>query len=88
MDKTAEIVFEIMRENMHCKERLLTEENRKRPLTGSPFYFSAVDMMYLLLETEKRFGIYLEEEALANYRFSTIDQVVAAVNERLCESVR
>ncbi len=88
MEKTTEIVFEIMREKMHCREQLLTEENRKRPLTGSPFYFGAVDMMYLLLETEKRFGIYLEEEALADYRFSTLNQIVAAVNERLCESVR
>ena len=88
MDKTAEIVFETMREKMHCKEQLLTEENRKRPLTGGPFYFSAVDLIYLLLETEKRFGICLEEEALADSRFSTLDQVIAAVNERLCESVR
>lgn len=69
-------VLEILRSKLHCPEELLAEENWDQPLTGRTFGLTAVGLTYLLLETEKIFGVRVPERCLRDYGFSTLNKIM------------
>lgn len=58
-------VLEVLRDKLHCPAELLAEENWDEPLTGRTFGLTAVDLTYLLLETEKALGVRVPGGLLA-----------------------
>lgn len=69
-------VLEILRDKLHCPAELLAEENWDEPLTGKMFGLTAVDLTYLLLETEKALGVRVQERCLRDYGFSTLNKII------------
>ena len=69
----------IMKEKLKINDELITEEYKDVPLTWRPFNFSAIQLMYLLLEIEKAFGIQIAEQCLSDYGFSTIEKIINIV---------
>lgn len=63
-----------------------TEQNPDAPLTGRPFLLTEVEMIYLLFEIEKQFGIRIGEEKLLEYGFSTVNRITELVAESLPEA--
>ena len=59
---------------MICRNPTLDIEWRAN-LLQPPYYFTAIDLMYLLLEVEKEFRIRINEDDLLNYKFSSIDNI-------------
>ena len=49
------------------------------PLTGNLIKCSAVDLVYILLEVEKEFGIRIPPERLDQYQFSSFEKICATV---------
>jgi acyl carrier protein len=71
-----EQIMLILKENFNLSDEHLADEYRDLPLTGEPFNFSAIQLMYLLLEIEKGTGIRIPEEAFHDYGFSTIEKII------------
>ena len=69
-------VLEVLRDKLHCPAELLAEENWEEPLTGRTFGLTAVDLTYLLLETEKALGVRVPEGCLRDYGFSTLNKII------------
>ena len=69
-------VLEILRDKLHCPAELLAEENWDEPLTGKMFGLTAVDLTYLLLDTEKSLGVRVPECCLRDYGFSTLNKLI------------
>ena len=75
-------ILSILKEKLSCTCQE-AEQNSDEPLTGSPFFLSEIDMVYLLFEVEKKFGIRVAEESLVGYGFSTLNQIITLVQEYL-----
>lgn len=60
---------------------------RDTPLTGSPLFLSGYEMVYVVLELMDIFQITFRAEDFADYRFNTINGIIAAVRNhiRQCE---
>ena len=69
-------VLEVLRDKLHCPAELLAEENWDEPLTGRTFGLTAVELTYLLLETEKALGVRVPEGYLRDYGFSTLNKII------------
>ena len=68
----------------HCAQEEL-ENGMDMPLTGRPFYLSDIEMVYLLLEIEKKYQLHIDEKFLVDYGFSTVHQIVGVVEQYLKE---
>lgn len=53
------------------------------PLTAKPFSFDGIQLYYFLMCLEEEFHIYFEAGDFANKGFFTLDNVVAAVQNKL-----
>ena len=79
-----EETMDLLYKRMGCP-RQMVEQHLDTPLTGTPFFFLDIDMVYLLFETEKYFGIQIPEEKLLEYGFSTVNHIVELVGNYLLE---
>lgn len=64
-------------------EGVLNPANWKKPLTGSFWGFSMVDMVYLVLELEKEFGIRFSPDELDDYGLSSIEKICTTLQKRI-----
>ncbi|MBQ7689393.1 MAG: hypothetical protein IJT27_09275 [Clostridia bacterium] len=52
------------------------------PLTGTPFQFSAIDMVYLFLEIRDKFQVRFFAEDVENYGFITINKITGIIERK------
>ena len=71
-------VVQLLCTKFHCAQEAL-EHGIDMPLTGSPFYLSDVEMVYLLFEVEKKYQLHIDEKFLAEYGFSTVRRIAETV---------
>ena len=76
--KVTKDVIELFCKRMGYSEQMI-EQHLDIPVTGKPYRFLDIDMVYLLFEIEKHFKIRIKEEDLLNYGLSSINQIVALV---------
>ena len=69
---TVDGLLDILREKMGVDENLLTEEYYDNQLTGMIFRFTALDMICLFLEVEKKFKCSINSNGIQNYEFNSI----------------
>lgn len=74
---------QICTEKFNLSPLLWTNENFTKPLTGAPWYFSGIDLTFLLFETEKYFNIRFSETDLICYGFSSIDKIRHTLMEKI-----
>ena len=80
-DDVCKKICGILREQFGIEEERLESAFFGEPLTGFHFRLTGADMVYLLLEIEKVFGIRITEEYLEGYGFSTIEKAAKSVAE-------
>ncbi|MCL2717520.1 MAG: hypothetical protein FWE14_01905 [Lachnospiraceae bacterium] len=76
-----EKVLLILKEKFKVSDEHFTEQYRNMPLTWEPFNFTAIQLMYLLLEIEKIIGIRIPGQYFHDYGFSTIEKII---NSSIC----
>jgi len=76
-----QLVFTVLKDKLNIDENLLGEKYWNIPLTCEPFNCSSVNMVYLLLEIEKKFGVRIHEKYLQEYGFSTLGKIIHIVKE-------
>ena len=74
--KIAELIASKIKMNDHP---IISSDDWDKPLTGSSIQLSAVDLVYLLFEVEKAFGIHIEAHHLKDYGFSTIHKIAKII---------
>ena len=57
----------------------LSSDTWDTPLTGDPFYLSAIEMTYLFFEVEKIFNVRISSEHLTNYGFNSVNAIAEIV---------
>ena len=57
-------IADIIASKIKMQKQQISEDDWEKPLTGTTMQLSSVDMVYLLFEVEKSFGIRIEEEHL------------------------
>lgn len=72
-------VIQLLCSKFHCTKKEL-ENGTDMSLTGRPFYLSDIEMVYLLLEVEKKYQLHIDEKFLVDYGFSTVHQIAEAVD--------
>ena len=72
-------IVKILCNKFNRKMTKLNGECMDAPLTGEPLFLSDVEMVYLLLEIEKKFAICIENEYLKEYGFSTVNKIAEVV---------
>lgn len=61
------------------KNKRITERNNDEWLTGTVYNFDGIDMVYLVLELQKRYNIFFEKADFDSYRFATVNGIVDIV---------
>ena len=74
---------EILVNRFNINPELLIEDNYDLALAGRVFGFSDINMVYLLLETEKLFDVHVPIDRLKNKGFFTVNSVVDTITELL-----
>lgn len=69
------------------QEELYIDCNYDKPLTGIDFRFSSIDMMYLVLEISREFGVSFQDKDFENYNFNTINNIALTVQAKIIRSV-
>lgn len=82
-DMIEEQVVSVLRERLSVPDSKLGPEHRDKPLTGSFFGFSGVDLTYLFFELERAFSTRFGEQHLIGYGFSTINKIAEAVRKQV-----
>ena len=82
IDSIQKKLLDILQSKLPCACQEL-QQYLNVPLTGAPFFFSEIEMVYLLFEIEKEFGIRMRQEQLLSYGFSTLNQITMQVQECL-----
>ena len=73
-------VLNVLEKCIHTPPDMLNPEAlADKPLTGNLIKCSAVDLVYILLEVEKEFGIRIPPERLDQYQFSSFEKICATV---------
>lgn len=78
-----EQVVWVLRERLLVPDNKLDSEHWGKPLTGSFFRLSGVDLAYLFFELERRFDVRFQESDLVDYGFSTINKICRAVRKQV-----
>jgi len=60
----------------------INDDMFNQPLLGSMFKFQARNLLYLLIEIEKRFNISIPEEDIVNGKFNTLNSIADVI---LCQ---
>ncbi|GAA4653034.1 hypothetical protein GCM10023142_01720 [Anaerocolumna aminovalerica] len=68
-------VVEVLHQKFHLPHDILIQKNWDKPLTEEPFYFSDIEMVYLLFELEKSYGMCVKSEDMDDYGYSTIRKI-------------
>lgn len=68
-------VIEVLHQKFRMPYEILVQDNWDKPLTEKPFYFSNIEMVYLLFELEKRYNKRVESRSLDSYGYSTIRKI-------------
>ena len=68
-------VVEVLHQKFHLPHDILIQKHWDKPLTLEPFYFSDIEMVYLLFELEKSYGMCVKSEDMDDYGYSTIRKI-------------
>lgn len=77
------ILKKIFTEKYRIPSELWKNENLSRPLTGSVWKLSGIDLSFILFEIEKEFEIKFKEDDLINYGFSSISKIVNLLMKKI-----
>ena len=82
MEKEKEVctaVARLLREEFEIPEKMLGEENWETRLTSGCMGLTALDLVYLFLEVEKRMKVHIASESLDNHGCDSILGIARAV---------
>lgn len=78
MDEIKEVICEIFEKI--TKQKIVNEDSI---LLGRPNNLSPRNLVYLLLEVQKRFEISITEEEILNNKFSSVNKIAELVYKRI-----
>ena len=81
-DAVEKQVVSVLRERFSVPVSKLDLEHWDKPLTGSFFHFSGVDLTYLFFELERALNVRFREQDLVGYGFSTINKIATAIRKQ------
>ena len=64
-------------------ENCLRKDSWNVPLTGTPFYLTSVELVYLLFELEKNYDVRIQEGYLASYGFISVNVIAETIRAHL-----
>lgn len=82
-DEIQDFIFRILKELFKIDKGYLCDRYIDIPLFEDPFKFSGIQMVYLVFEIEKHFGMRYQEEALIKYESLTIADLTAQLLREL-----
>lgn len=74
-------VIEIMKNVFAIPEEMLGQENWKKCLTSKEFGLRGVELVYLLFEIEKTYGVRISSDSFDNHGFNSIVGIAKAVQK-------
>lgn len=78
-DRIRERVINVVAHCAGCTPEQLPPDCWDLPLTGRRFDMTATDLVYVLFELEREFGITIPPEYLENYGLSSIQRICATI---------
>jgi len=83
MELSSELVFkkiiEVLCKRFLISELFLNENSWDLPLTGIPFNFTGIDLVYLLFEIESALDIRFDDQYFSLYGFSTLNKIIEVI---------
>ena len=83
LEELIKIINKVKIKNSNADNLQISQADYNEPLTGNFFYFSDIEMVYLLLEIQKHYKIRFIEEDVKNYKFNTILNITNCIYEKL-----
>lgn len=74
-ERVKEDLFRLLVEVFRADPQKLASCHGDEELLGAGIGFSPADLLVLFFEVEKRFNVRIQEEAIVNGRFSTLNQI-------------
>lgn len=79
------IVIEIMKRIFDIPEELLGQEKWEMCLTSKEMGLDGIDLVYLLFEIERQYGVRFPSTLFDNHGFDTIMKIAGAVQRTTCK---
>ncbi len=72
-------VAEMVEQYFKIPKEMLEDNYWKNRLTSLEIGLTGVELVYLLFEIEKKYGVYIRRESLDNHGFDSIEGIAQAV---------